>query len=141
MSRRALIRKRCSSCGATIPDKVCPKGHRRWTWSFTVDINPSGAPRKQLTRTGYSTKVEAQRALDEFKIAASRGEYVEPSRLTVGAYIDERWIPTVQARLRPSTFESYQRNLRLHVLPALGDVRLQALQPTDLNALYALLLR
>ena len=89
MSRRALIRKRCSSCGATIPDKVCPKGHRRWTWSFTVDVNPSGAPRKQLTRSGYSTKVEAQRALDEFKVASSRGEYVEPSRLTVGAYIDE----------------------------------------------------
>ena len=141
MSRRALIRKRCTSCGATIPDKICPKGHRRSTWSFTVDVNPSGAPRKQLTRSGFSTKVEAQRALDEFKIASSRGEYVEPSRLTVGAYIDERWIPAVQARLRPSTFESYQRNLRLHVLPGIGDVRLQALQPTDLNALYAILLK
>jgi integrase len=141
MSRRALIRKRCSSCGATIPDEVCPKGHRRWTWSFTVDVNPSGARRRQITRSGYSTKVEAQRALDELKVASSRGEYVEPSRLTVGAYIDERWIPAVQARVRPSTFESYQKNLRLHVLPAIGEVRLQALQPSDLNALYALLLK
>ena len=40
MSRRALIRKRCTSCGATIPEKACPKGHRSWTWSFTVDVNP-----------------------------------------------------------------------------------------------------
>jgi hypothetical protein len=46
MSRRALIRKRCTSCGATIPDKICPKGHRRSTWSFTVDVNPAGASRR-----------------------------------------------------------------------------------------------
>lgn len=60
MSRRALIRKRCSSCGATISDKVCPKGHRRWTWSFTVDVNPPGTQRRQITRSGFKTKAEAQ---------------------------------------------------------------------------------
>lgn len=141
MSRRALLRKRCSSCGATVPDKVCPKGHRRWTWSFTVDVSPPGARRRQVTRSGYATKTEAQRALDEMKGASSRNGYVEPSRLALGSYFVERWLPAVAGGLRPSTFESYARNLRIHVLPALGDIRLQALQPSDLNRLYGSMLR
>ena len=35
---------------------------------------------------------------------------------------------------------SYARNLRLHVVPALGHKRLQQLRPSDLSGLYARLL-
>ncbi len=42
--------------------------------------------------------------------------------------------------MRPSTWQSYSRNLRVHVLPALGDKRLQHLRPSDFSALYARLL-
>lgn len=86
MSRRALIRKRCSSCGATV-EKKCPKGHTCWTWSFTIDVNPLGAPRRQVTRSGFETKSLAQRALDELKGAIARDLYVEPHRTTFDSYI------------------------------------------------------
>src|SRR5262249_52493938 len=41
---------------------------------------------------------------------------------------------------RPSTASSYERNLRLHVLPTLGFKPLQAIRPSDLTTLYADLL-
>jgi integrase len=50
------------------------------------------------------------------------------------------WLPNARASLREGTFESYQRNVRVHVLPQLGDVPLQRLTPARLNGFYADLL-
>ena len=39
-------------------------------------------------------------------------------------------------RLRPSTVESYRRNIESHVLPDLGKLKLQSLTAGHLNSLY-----
>ncbi len=140
VSRRALIRKRCTSCGATVTEKACPKGHRRWTWSFTVDINPPGAPRRQLTRSGFDTRAAAQRSLDELKGAVSRDQYVEPDRRSLERFCRDNWLPVVRRSLRPSTFCSYEDQLRAHVFPAIGSIPLQGLEPNHLDELYGKLL-
>ena len=44
-----------------------------------------------------------------------------------------------EARVKPSTFDSYRRNMEMHVLPLLGAKPLQQLTPPMLNALYAAL--
>jgi len=140
MSRRALIRKRCTSCGATIPEKVCPKGHRGWSWSFTVDVNPPGAPRRQVTRSGFETKASAQRSLDELKGAVNRDQYVEPHRTTFESFLRSTWLPSIRRTLRLSTFSSYEDLLRTHVIPALGSIPVQGLEPANLDRFYSNLL-
>ncbi len=42
--------------------------------------------------------------------------------------------------LRPTTWDSYRRNIDLHVLPHLGRVPLRHLRPDHLERLYANLL-
>jgi integrase len=69
------------------------------------------------------------------------GDYRAPERITVGEYLLERWLPTKQAQLRPSTFASYRNNVVTHVVPRIGSIPLQKLQPEDLDTLYAQLLR
>ena len=49
----------------------------------------------------------------------------------------DSWLPMTEARVKPSTFHSYQRNMEIHVLPVLGSRPLQQLTPLMLNALYA----
>ena len=39
--------------------------------------------------------------------------------------------------LKASTRESYERNLRRHVIPSIGHLQLQALTSTGLNAFYS----
>jgi integrase len=78
-------------------------------------------------------------ALDEVKGDVRTGTYVAPSKQTVGEFLDE-WLVTVRPTLRPATHFSYGRNLRLHVLPRIGDVVLQHLDAGQLNRLYAELL-
>ncbi|MGH2731945.1 MAG: hypothetical protein ACRDJG_03210 [Actinomycetota bacterium] len=47
----------------------------------------------------------------------------------------------IRTQVRPSTFDSYRRNIQLHVLPNLGGVKLQLLGPEHLDHLYESLLR
>ena len=68
------------------------------------------------------------------------GTYVEPSAITLAGWVRELWLPTMKARVRPSTFDSYRRNLDLHVLPRLGSRQLRQITPTMLNGVYANLL-
>src|SRR5581483_5693099 len=44
--------------------------------------------------------------------------------------------PAVKLGLQESTWVSYARYLRLHVIPRIGSVQLQALDPAHLNRLY-----
>ena len=64
--------------------------------------------------------------------------YVTPSRQTLGEYLTDTWLPAIEATVRPSTFDSYRRNLRLHVVAKpIGGVPLQQVEAPMLNGLYA----
>jgi hypothetical protein len=62
------------------------------------------------------------------------GTYVEASRLTLQAFLEEQWLPTIKASLREGTHESYKRTVRVHVVPQLGTAALQSLTAAQLNA-------
>jgi len=57
--------------------------------------------------------------------------------LTLGRFVEDEWLPARQDKIRPTTFTSHERTLAIHVLPRLGGVRLQRLEPEHLNRLYA----
>lgn len=59
---------------------------------------------------------------------------------TFGVYLTQKWLPTKQLTLRPSTWDSYRRNVELHVLPELGRVPIRHLRVAHLERLYAKLL-
>jgi integrase len=60
---------------------------------------------------------------------------VESGRLTLAEYVD-RWLAHMRATREPSTVQRYEELLRFHVLPALGNRQLKALQPLEVQGLY-----
>jgi integrase len=78
--------------------------------------------------------------LAELVKKSNDGDYRAPDRVTLGHYLEQRWLPAKKAQLRASTFDSYRRNIEIHVAPAIGAVPLQRLTPEHLDALYAELL-
>lgn len=111
------------------------------TWWFIVDLGPgAGGKRRQARRRGFPTKREAQEELDRLRVSVRDNAYVAPKRQTLGAFLVDDWLPAVRTRLEDSTWASYERNLRLHVVPNIGGVQLQGLDPAHLNRLYADLL-
>jgi len=49
----------------------------------------------------------------------------------------EEWLLSISHSVKPRTLRRYEEYVRLHAIPALGDVRLRRLSPTDLERLYA----
>lgn len=109
-------------------------------WAFRVDVAPRGVKRRQVHKRGYKTKREAHAALVEILGNVRAGTHVNPNAMTLRQWLDA-WCDGLPATgLRPRTVESYTDMLTGLVVPRLGDARLQALLPADLNRLYAALL-
>lgn len=117
------------------------KDARTGTWAFVCDlgIGPNGN-RRQARRRGFKTRREAQEALDKLRVSARDGTFVEPTKLTLAAWL-ERWCDGLATLGRsPGTIESYRRQMLTHVVPTLGAVRLVRLSAADLDTLYSRLL-
>jgi Phage integrase, N-terminal SAM-like domain/Arm DNA-binding domain len=110
-----------------------------WGWFFSAP-DPATGKRRFYSRNGFSTKKAAQEALSAELARFHNGAFVEPSKLTVEAFLLEQWLPAVQGRLRPSTRANYQTNLQVHIIPALGSLKLQRLTAPRIASFYSELL-
>lgn len=111
-------------------------------WSFVVDvgIDPATGKRRQVRRRGFPTKKAAMAELTTLRTTAANGSYVPSERVTFGGFLVDEWLPAIRTTIEPTTWESYERNVTGHVVPRLGAVKLQRLDPAQLNAFYADLL-
>jgi integrase len=121
------------------------RGHVRkrgstWTWYLDIEPDPLTGRRRQQTKGGFRSKKACEEALAEALAKRRAGELAKPSKQTVQAFLEEQWLPVAASRVRPSTAANYRTNVKVHVVPLLGDVRLQALSPNQLNAFYGRLL-
>jgi Arm domain-containing DNA-binding protein len=72
------------------------------TYTWYLDQYDASGRRRQFTKGGFRTKREAQAALNEALTALRTGTFVEPSRRTVGGFLEDEWLPAVQPpNLRP----------------------------------------
>ena len=97
----------------TVRGSVVQKGGR-WYVKIELDPDPLTGRRRQKWHSGYRTKKDAERARTDLLSKLDRGEYVEPSHQTVGDFLVE-WLDAIEPTVRPSTFDSYSRNIRNHV--------------------------
>ncbi|MFZ2057023.1 MAG: N-terminal phage integrase SAM-like domain-containing protein, partial [Acidimicrobiales bacterium] len=93
-------------------------------------------------RSWHPAGTDRDRAIDlASQLAAEQGENLgRRAGPTLGAYLTRRWLPTKKLALRPSTWDSYRRNIEHHVLPELGRIPLRHVRAEHLERLYARLL-
>jgi hypothetical protein len=117
---------------------VVKKGDRYYV-KIELDADPATGRRRQKWHSGYRTKREAERARVDLLSRLDRGAYVEPSHQTLAEFLEE-WLRAIEPTVRPSTFDSYSRNVRNHVCAHIGSGRLTKVDAGTLNELYARLL-
>ena len=77
--------------------------------------------RRFSTKTVRGTLSEAKRELTRLLSAADVGEHVDPSRVTVGEWLDT-WIAATKAEVSGKTHERYAEIVRCYLRPALGAI-------------------
>jgi integrase len=111
------------------------------TYTVVLDVGrDENGKRLRRWHSGFRTKNEAEQARTRLMSALDAGTYTEPTKLTFGAFVKDKWLPALAATVRPNTLAMYRINLDKHIVPALGHIRLTKLSPEQLNAFYAQLL-
>jgi integrase len=135
--RQGTAFRRCGKCNRRVTGRRCSCGHDRASWGYTVDVEPSGAPRRQVAKFGFKTKDEALTAMAALQREIHEGTHVEPSKLTMRKYLDE-WIEglTVRREVDGNTLDGWRLAVKHHLKPDLGSIRLQQLQSARIIRLY-----
>jgi integrase len=110
------------------------QGKRGPSYRVTVDFprDPLTGARRQRSET-FRTKKEALTREREWLTEIERGTAVDATKMTVGEYLPQ-WLATMGAETRGSTWERHERDVRLHLIPDLGSIRLSALTPLRVQA-------
>jgi integrase len=113
------------------------RGKNRWALvldlGYVADPATGKRTRKQKWVSFVGTKKEAGDKLTEVVRAANRGEFVEPTKLTVGEWLAEWLTKIVKPARRVSTHRVYKYIVEGSLAPALGMIPLQRLKPADLQ--------
>ncbi len=106
------------------------------TWSFVVDTTDPDGKRRQTPRRGFKSRRAAQTELTRVLTSLATNAYVTTQAETLADFLTSTWLPAIEHTIKPATFESYRRNMRLHAAGRpIGRRKLQEVDPADLNAL------
>jgi integrase len=110
-----------------------------WVGSVSHGYNDNGK-RKRRVVYGESKKVVLEK-LDKLRTDVRHGLAIEPTKLTLGEFLD-RWLETdVRPNRAPGTYKSYFDTARLHIKPQLGGVVVSQLTPDAIASGYTALER
>lgn len=106
----------------------------RWEARYTIGRDPGTG--KQMQRSVYgATQQEVRKKLAQLTAALDAGTYKEPCKMTVGQWLDI-WAADYLGGVKPFTVRSYCDQIRNHIKPALGSVKLEALNAHSIQAFY-----
>jgi integrase len=117
------------------------KGHIRERspghWAIVIDGQGTEGKRKRRWHSFAGTKRAAQLECARLIAEIQKGNgTIAPERLTVTDYL-EQWLRHIRTKVSPKSFERYASIVRTNLIPALGDVRLNKLQPIAISTAYS----
>lgn len=107
----------------------------RWEARFTAGFDPVSG--KQVQKSVYGrTQKEVREKLTQITTELDDGTYMEPSKDTLSEWLDT-WLETyVRYSVKPYTMDAYQRSCNNYIKPALGSVKLAALNAPQIQRFY-----
>lgn len=108
---------------------------QRWKFQMYVPKDPEQPElgETRLTRGGFKNLEEAQAALSDALKKKAQNKKFQGQVPTVAAYAGQ-WFAAL--RLEASTAQGYEKIIRNHINPALGDIRLDKLTATRIGRHY-----
>lgn len=91
------------------------------------------------------TEKQNQKALEkfvfEFEEKVKSGKFLDGEKITFQAFSDTWLSDYALQHLEPTTIDIYKKLLRVHIIPAIGNLKLARIQPSHLNRLYNVMLQ
>ena len=110
------------------------KSYIYWEARYTAGFDPGTGKQIQRSITGKTQKEVAQK-LKATTAAIDAGTYTVPSKMTTGEWLDI-WADNYLGGVKPFTVVSYKGHITNHIKPALGAIRLEALNAHTIQGFY-----
>lgn len=122
--------KRAAQGAGTIRKKTVTRNGKEYTyWEARITVGRDPGTGKQVQRSfSGKTQKEVREKMQAAAVAVNTGTYTEPSRLTVGQWL-EIWSKEYLGSVKPRTVASYRSCINNHIAPALSAVKLSELHP------------
>lgn len=110
------------------------KGNIQWRAKCPVGYDSDGSLKYQY----YYGKSQAE---VKEKIEATKGDirnntFVEPNKVTMQQWLDNWLNVTMKGNVKDTTWLIYESLIRIHIVPAIGGIRLLNLQTSHIQKLY-----
>lgn len=110
------------------------KKYAYWEGRFTTGYDPGTG--KQIQRTIYGkSKKEVAQKLREATASVDKRTYLDPCKMTLGEWLDI-WAKDYLVGVKESTAYTYKTAIKNHIKPAMGAIRLDALNPHTIQSFY-----
>ncbi len=113
--------------------QLIDKGNNKYMVRVYLGADDNGK-RKYHNKT-IKGKTEAQKYLNKILHQKDTGTFVDSGKITIEKHF-ENWFEVVKNRVSSKTFSGYRDIVRLHIIPAIGSVRLDKLRPERIQILY-----
>jgi Phage integrase, N-terminal SAM-like domain len=115
---------------------ITRRGKSSWRIKFDHGFDPTTGKRLTHFETVHGSKRDAVNLLVKRLAERGDGHLVRPTRDTVADYA-RHWLTNIApAATANKTRERYAEHLSAHIIPRLGNIALQKLEATDLDAFY-----
>lgn len=129
--------KRAAHGSGTIRKKTVTRNGQDYTYweaRITTGYDAGTGRQKQRSVTGKTQK-EVREKLQALAVEVNSGTYQEPCRMTLGEWLDI-WAENYLGACKPRTKQIYKSDIRVHIKPALGAVRMENLMPHTVQTFY-----
>lgn len=128
---------RAAQGAGTIRKKtVTRKGTAYTYWEVRTTTGYDSGTGRQIQRSfSGKTQKDVREKMQAIAIELNNGTYKEPLKMTVGEWLDI-WAKDYLNNVKPRTREIYAASIRNHLEPALGTIRLEALDTPTIQAFY-----
>ncbi len=123
--------------GGTIRKKTVSRSGKEYTyWEARITVGHDPGTGKQIQKSfSGKTQKEVREKMQAAAVTVNEGTYKEPSKMTVAQWLDI-WVADYLNGVKPYTIASYTGIIRNHIIPALGAIRLEALNTHTIQRFY-----
>ena len=103
-----------------------------WEARFVTGVDPGTG--KDIRKSVYAkTQKEVRKKMTEAIAALDKDDYREPSKMTVGQWLDV-WAAEYLGGVKPMTVLNYSQHIKNHIKPAMGAIITSAIRRSELIA-------
>ncbi len=135
-----MSNKNAAGAGSIRKKTVTRNGKQYTFWEARITTGRDAQGRQIQRSFSGKTQREVRDKMLSAAIEISEGTYTSPQKMTVGEWLDI-WSNEYLNSVKPMTQESYKKNIRVHIKPAIGTIRLTALSAVDIQKFYNALIQ